>query len=250
MIALVLALLIADPVKAGPHPVDDKDEGACTIFAPATLEGRHPVILWGNGTNAPVVSYAPFLRHWASHGFIVAAAKSGQAGSGRDLLGCLDRLAARDAEAGSFFYGHVDLTRVGAAGHSQGGTGAINAAHDPRITAAAPIQPAGGVMRPEAIAAARAPMLLLSGGVDQLASPERAQRPIFEGARVPVIWATLRSASHTTPSRGGGPYIAATTAFFRWKLMGDQEAAAWFEGDACGLCRSSDWKIERKNSRS
>jgi alpha-beta hydrolase superfamily lysophospholipase len=246
MIAFLMALVLADPAQPGPHAVKDRDEGSCTVFAPVTLEGRHPVILWGNGTNAPIVAYAPLLRHWASHGFVVAAAKSGQAGSGRDMLGCLDRLTQRNGEEGGFYSGRLDLSKVGASGHSQGGAGALNAGRDPRIAATAPIQPAGGMMRPEASEAQHAPMLLLSGGADRVASPERAQAPVFEGARVPVVWATLLPAAHTTPSRGGGAYIGATTAFFRWKLMGDADAAAWFEGEACVLCRSRDWTVRRK----
>lgn len=239
MIALALALLLTDPAAPGPYPVDDRDEGPCTVFAPVKLEGRHPVILWGNGTNTPIVAYAPILRHWASHGFVVAAAKSGQAGSGRDLLGCLDRLTRRNAEAGGFYEGKLDLTRVGASGHSQGGSGALAAGLDSRVSVVAPLQPA----RPP-IGEMKARLLLLSGGVDQVVA--RAQPSVFAAAPSPAIWATLKGASHTTPIQGGRAYAVATTAFFRWRLMGDTEAGAWFEGPNCGLCTSPDWTVERK----
>jgi len=239
MIALALALLLADPSAPGPFAVDDRDEGPCTIFAPAKLEVAHPIILWGNGTNTPVVAYAPMLRHWASHGFVVAAAKTGQAGSGRDLLGCLDRLTQRNGEAGGFYEGKLDLTKVAASGHSQGGSGSLAAALDPRVTVVAPLQPA----KAPAVGL-KARVLLLSGGVDQVVA--RAQPLVFAAAEAPAVWATLKSASHTTPVRGGGPYVAATTAFFRWRLMDDSDAGRWFEGEACGLCTSRDWVVERK----
>src|SRR5688500_20303758 len=49
----------------------------CTIHRPSTLGQNgvtHPVILWGNGTGATPSTYSALLSHWASHGFIVAAA--------------------------------------------------------------------------------------------------------------------------------------------------------------------------------
>ena len=239
MLALAAALLFADPAASGPHAVDDRNEGACIVFAPVKLEGPHPVILWGNGTNAPVAVYAPFLRHWASHGFIVAAARIGQAGSGRDMLGCLDALARRNVEPGGFYEGHVDLARVGASGHSQGGSGALNAGRDPRVISIAPLQPA----RPPEVQP-HGHTLLLSGGSDMVVA--RAQPMIFEAAAPPAVWATLSGASHMTPAQGGGPYLAVTTAWFRWTLLRDAQAGSWFEGERCGLCRSASWTIRRK----
>jgi hypothetical protein len=241
--ALILALLLA--LQPGPQTVDDKDEESCTVFAPATLEGKHPIILWGNGTMTPVAAYAPTLRLWASHGYVVAAAKTGQPGSGFDMLRCLDRLTAREKDEKSFWHGHLDLTKVGAAGHSQGGSGALMAARDRRISATAPIQP-GGRVTAETAAAQTAPMLLLSGGVDVVAPPQTAQAPIFERAGSPVVWATLRTATHTTPVNRENPYSHAALAFFDWRLKGDQQAARQFEGEACALCRDPDWEIRRR----
>lgn len=242
---MILPILAALVLQAAPVPVDDKDEESCTVFAPARLEGRYPIILWGNGTMTPVAAYAPTLRLWASRGYIVAAAKTGQPGSGFDMLRCLDRLTAREKDPASFWHGHLDLSKVGAAGHSQGGSGALMAARDRRITATAPIQP-GGRVTPEAVAGQTAPMLLLSGGADTVASPERAQAPIFEAARIPVVWATLKTATHTTPVNRETPYAHAALAFFDWRLKGDEDAARWFEGDSCALCRNPDWEVRRR----
>lgn len=110
---------------------------------PARLGGcrAHPVVLWGNGTGSTPSTYAGLLRHLASHGFIVAAAGTGSAGSGREMLAGLDHLAAEHRRPGSPFHGRVDLDRVGATGHSQGGAGAIGSGADPGVDTVVPIQP-------------------------------------------------------------------------------------------------------------
>lgn len=240
----------------GPYVVDNRNEGpGCTIFAPERLGGdgglKHPIILWGNGTRSMVASYSPMLRHWASQGFVVAAAITNSAGSGAPLLGCLDYLTQKAGEAGSPYAGRLDLTKVGASGHSQGGGGALMAARDPRITTTAPIQPytLGLGFKPDAIPGQHGPILLLSGGSDTTAGAETNQMPVFDGASVPVFWATLKGSSHSAPATGdSGPYRVITTAWFRWKLMGDPAAARGFEGVDCEVCQAQAWLITRNQA--
>lgn len=241
-IALALtALLAADFQKAGPLKIDERVEGSCTVFAPAPLTGGHPVILWGNGTGAKVSSYRPILRHLASHGFVAVAANTSEAGTGAEMIACLDQVSKSPIASG------LDLTKVGAAGHSQGAWGAIQAGRDPRIKATAPINPGGGNVRMEAVTAQKAPMLLLSAGADRVAPPERAQALIYRAARTPVTWATIRRAGHLDAADDpAGRYREALTAWFLWRLKGDEDAATMLEGSGCGLCENSDWKIEFK----
>ena len=56
------------------------EEQRVTIYRPAKLRwGRkYPVIFWANGTFMRPISYQGFLKHLASHGFIVAATHSSQ----------------------------------------------------------------------------------------------------------------------------------------------------------------------------
>src|ERR1043165_5002184 len=76
---------VTDYAAPGPFKVTSKEEGPdCTVFRPETLgEGglKHPIILWGNGTRSRVPAYTPMLSHWASQGFVVAAANTNSAGS-------------------------------------------------------------------------------------------------------------------------------------------------------------------------
>jgi predicted dienelactone hydrolase len=262
VLGLALAFLAVTPLQAQPQPmaydkrgpeaiVSDPGGPTCTIFRPKALAAggrKNPVILWGNGTGAQPVGYRGILQSLASWGFVVAAANTPNAGSGQDMLACLDWLTAENARAGGPFEGKLDLEKVGASGHSQGGGGALLAGRDPRVKATAPLMPATGGPRYAAAGqpGQHGPMLLLSGSADRMTPPERSQQPVFDKADTPVVWATLVGAGHLAPMNDGGPFPGIVTAWFRWTLLGDSAAKALFEGEACGYCRNLGWTIRRK----
>jgi hypothetical protein len=233
------------------------DPSNCTIFRPATLgEGglRHPVILWGNGTAAFPQVYAGVLSHWASHGFIVAAANTSNAGSGKEILACLDFLAQRDAADGNPYSRHVDLDNVGVSGHSQGGAGAIMAGSDERVSVTAPLEPyigaipLGGTFDSASIREQKGPMFLMSGTKDTIAQPAVNQQPVYDDANVPVFWGTLVGADHLTAATGDiSGFRGPATAWFRFNLMGDASARQLFYGPLCALCADQSWQVQRKN---
>lgn len=258
-LAVLVLALIASPALAQESPYDSRGgynvkqtrEGpGCHFFRPITPEPNpSPVILWGNATNTMVARYAPMLSHWASHGFIVGAAETGNAGSGRDMLACLDFLQRENAREGSVFFGAVDASRVGASGHSQGATGAMMAGRDARITATAPIEPAtrGAFYQAGAEKKQHGPMLLLSGSADTITDPLIHHQFVFEDANVPVVWATLLGAGHNAPAvQDSGPFRPAITAWFRWQLMGDAAARALFAGEGCAYCVDPGWDVRRR----
>jgi pimeloyl-ACP methyl ester carboxylesterase len=218
----------------------------CTVFRPVDLKPGARVILWGNGTGTQPVDYAPLLQQLASYGFVVAAANTPNAGSGLEMLKCLDWLTTENGRDGSAYKGKLDLTKVGATGHSQGGGGTLMAGRDPRITVTAPLMPAGRGDPSATAGQQHGPMLLLSGGLDTITPPERAQKPLFEATKTPVIWLTYKSAGHLAAMRDAGPYRAALTAWFLYQLDGDAKAGAMFTGEACGYCTDQDWIIQRK----
>ena len=67
----------ADPAGSGPEPAVVYSEGSLpthTIYRPAVLAGRYPIVLWGNGSCVNSnFGYREFLAEVASHGFIVLA---------------------------------------------------------------------------------------------------------------------------------------------------------------------------------
>ncbi|HEY8538176.1 MAG TPA: hypothetical protein VIL28_04865 [Steroidobacteraceae bacterium] len=228
--------------SAGPFAVTQQAGGtSCTIYRPTNLTSGHPIILWGNGTGASPSTYASGLRHWASYGFVVAAANTSNAGTGSEMLGCLNWLA------NSSLRGALDLNRVATSGHSQGGGGSIMAGRDSRIDATAPIQPyiLGLGHQTSSQSQQRGPMLLLSGSSDIIAGPTLNQAPVFARANVPVFWATRSGASHFEPVGDFGDFRGITTAWFLYQLRGDAQAAALFTGQ-CQMCSASGWSVQRK----
>lgn len=226
----------------------------CTIARPTTLgeAGRlHPVLLWGNGTTANPFIYNQVLSHWASHGFIVAAANTSNAGDGTDMLACLEWLTAQHNDPTSAYAGAVDLERVGASGHSQGGGGALMVGADPRVSVTAPLQPYteqdfGGYDQASQ-SAQTGPMFLMSGALDTIASPMPNQQRVFDDANLPVFWGTLAGADHVIAAIGNiSGFRGPSTAWFRLHLMCDESARPLFY-DACTLCEDPDWDAQTAN---
>lgn len=241
---------------AGPFATtrDAPASSNCTIFRPATLgQGgvTHPVILWGNGTFTSPSTYSALLTHLASHGFIVAAANTSNAGDGSQMIACLGFLTTQSNTSGSPLFHRVDLDRVGATGHSQGGAGTIMAGRDARVKFTAPMAPfitaipGGGRFDTAAIGQQRGPMFLISGGNDTLAVPSRHQQPVFNSANVSVVWATLAGAAHGDVTGNAGGFRGPLTAWFRAKLMDDASAAQLFPAP-CRLCTTQGWSVQVK----
>ncbi|MCP4675545.1 MAG: alpha/beta hydrolase [Deltaproteobacteria bacterium] len=241
--------------KRGPFETRSGSEGpACVIHHPKDLgQGglRHPIIVWGNGTMGFPAVYAGLLDHWASHGFIVAAAKTTNAGTGKEMLACAEFLIRKDDEVGHKYEGKVDTKNIGASGHSQGGGGSIMAGADDRVTITAPLQPyvIGLGHQTSSQSQQSGPMFIMTGGKDTIAPPAMNQAPVFNNSNVPTFWGTLKNADHAiTPLGNAGGFRGPSTAWFRLHLMGDENARSMFYGEDCGLCTNSNWtNIQRKD---
>ncbi len=245
---------VSDFAATGPFATTSGGLGfSCTVYRPSTLGQNgvtHPVILWGNGTGSSPSTYAGFLRHLASHGFIVVAADTSNAGNGSEMLSCLGSIISANGSSISPFYRKVDTARVGASGHSQGGAGTIMAGRDARVTATAPIQPyltyipGGGTFLYSSIGQQRGPMFLVSGSADTIAVPGIHQEPVHDSVNQPVWWATRSGASHFEPVGSAGSFRGPVTAWFRARFMNDASAERVFT-NPCTLCTAIGWDVER-----
>jgi len=210
---------------------------------------RHPIILWGNGTTASPPIYAGVLNHWASHGFVVAAANTSNAGTGREMLACLDYLEAENLRAGSDYEGLLDVALVGASGHSQGAGGAIMVGADPRVSVTAPVEPYITGLGHDAASQKNqhGPMFLMSGGRDPIALRAIQQQPVFDNTNAAVFWGTLKAADHLISAVGDiSDFRGPATAWLRLHLMADESARSYFYGVNCKLCTDSAWTVEKK----
>lgn len=246
---------VSDFAASGPFSTTSGSLGlSCTVYRPSTLGQNgvtHPVILWGNGTGASPSTYSGLLRHLASHGFIVAAANTSNAGNGSEMLSCLSSLISANGSATSVYYRKVDTARVGASGHSQGGAGTIMAGRDARVTATAPIQPyigyipGGGLFSDASIRQQRGPMFLVSGTADTIAVPTIHQLPVYSDVNQPVWWGTLTGATHFEPVGDAGSFRGPVTAWFRARFMDDASAERVFT-NPCTLCSAFAWNVRRR----
>ncbi|MBO2457580.1 alpha/beta hydrolase family protein [Actinomadura violacea] len=231
--------------RPGPHQVSVKNEAVTTFYYPSDIAAgtaSYPVIIWGNGTFATPPVYDGLLRHWASYGFIVAAADTAFANTGQEMRAGIDRLTVLNGKAGSPFHGRVDLAHIGAAGHSQGGAGAINASADERVTTTVPIQP-GPLATTSGV---HGPALYLAGQNDTIVDPAWVHDFYARTTQVPAFFAELAGATHFTTVGDGGEFRGITTAWFRYHLSGDRQARSVFYGPDCGICSGSTWlKVER-----
>ncbi|WP_334431391.1 alpha/beta hydrolase family protein [Micromonospora sp. CPCC 206060] len=219
-----------------------------TLYYPrdiAASSRRHPVIVWGNGTGALPLVYRDLLLHWASHGFIVSAANTPTSNLGISMRAGIDALTQADNNPASIFYRQVDLGRIGAAGHSQGGAAAIVVGADPRIDTIIPIQP-GPLADIDDV---HVPAFLMAGQYDSIVFPVLVQAFYDDADHIPAIYGEVRGADHFTIVGDPGPFAAPTTAWFRFHLMDDAEARTQFYGPSCGICTDTrTWSDVRRNT--
>lgn len=102
----------------------DREGNLCDIWYPTNLGANgfhHPVISWANGSGQVPPVYSYWLRHLATWGFIVVGTRDTGTSSGGTVTDAANYIITQGNTAGSLFYGKVDGTKAGVAGHSQGG---------------------------------------------------------------------------------------------------------------------------------
>jgi hypothetical protein len=212
----------------GPEPVATMGAGACTRFLPpqGAVDSRGG-LGWANGTGASPNTYSGILRRVASYGTLVTAANTAQSGTGQATATCITQLDQARSDSNG---------RFATAGHSQGGSGSINAARlNNRVVVTCPVQLDGTFTATSSPADLRGtrtgPATIMCGGSDNLAPCTRAQNGDgkFNGATVPVIRISVVGSGHTgpgSPTGNGSLYAAITTACVEAAVGGDAQASA------------------------
>ncbi|MFG3041456.1 alpha/beta hydrolase family protein [Streptomyces sp. NPDC048330] len=233
----------------GPYEVNVDIEVVHTFYYPRDMGRRgerHPVVIWGNGTGAVPGFYSGLLRHWASQGFIVAAANTPTSNFALSMRAGIDVLENRNADGASPFFGKVDLDHIASAGHSQGGAAALNAAVDPRVDTAVPIQP-GPLADPDLM---DEPVFYLAGQNDLTVWPALVKAFHRDSDHVPSVYGEVRGAGHLSSIGDGGNFRAPTTAWLRFWLLGDENARGMFFGPGCVHCSDTGlWSGWDRNTK-
>ncbi len=240
-----------------------------TIFKPQDLSkfgstDKLPIIAWGNGAcfDSPW-EHVNFLNEVASHGFLVIAIgtmpKQTDVRSKSDkLLDAIDWAIDQNADPKSPYYQKIDTENIAVSGMSCGGLQALEVAHDPRITTigvfnSGILRNVGGGMTgmpqvtKDQLLKIHTPTLYLLGGESDIAYGNGMDD--FEKINhVPVFVGNLEVGHGGTYAKPyGGEFAKVATAWYKWQLKGDQEAAKMFTGKKPWLADSEGWVVAKKN---
>jgi hypothetical protein len=108
----------------------DSAGNKCLLVYPTNLGTngfKHPIVAYGNGTNADPIEAAYFLKHLASWGFVIAGSEDKQTLPGITILDSVKFLIAADSNTSRIFLNKLDVSQIGAVGYSQGAFGVISA---------------------------------------------------------------------------------------------------------------------------
>lgn len=100
------------------------------VWYPADMvehDEKYPMVIMANGTGIKASQYRAVFKHLASWGFIVVGNEDENSRTGESSAATLAFMLKANEDKNSDFYGKIDVTNIGIAGHSQGGVGAINA---------------------------------------------------------------------------------------------------------------------------
>jgi hypothetical protein len=196
-----------------------------TLFLGATNVAK-PGLTWANGTGATPGTYTGILNRVAFNGVQVVASNSTQTGTG----------TAVSQGVGVLMGAGLNVTnRFCASGHSQGGSGCVNASRmNPNIICTIPVEPDNRFTASSNGRDIKGPALILCGGADNLAPCGAAGSGsngsgLYNQATVPITQLTIQGAGHTgngSPTGNGGLFAAFVAAHTNAVLRGDAQARA------------------------
>lgn len=106
-------------------------------------------------------------------------------------------------------------------------------------------------VNPASVQKLRIPVAYFIGGQrDILYGGAVADIALYEVA--PLFWASIDLAgpdphAGTFREPNGGTFGVVGTAWLKWQLNGDAQAARMFEGANCTLCTDPKWDVRKKN---
>jgi Chlorophyllase enzyme len=257
-------------------PCDSKGN-QCDIFYPSDVTSsttRWPLVVWANGTAATPDKYTYWLRHLASWGFVIVATRDQQTGFGNTALDSLAYMQGEEADPASPFYHRIDFSHVGAAGHSQGASGAANAMFHSNgvISTAVVFHPADNCLLTPTLAGGAGSIFYVSGTADGLIAPDtqgsgtqlNSQTAYYNATPAAMAKAKglLKGTNHNdisgTPgcgllgilqscNNGTYGYLGFPTAWLVWKLKGDAAAGAAFKAGSGEFFTASAWTGQVSN---
>jgi hypothetical protein len=244
---------VTDFSAAGKFQYQARHSGTVKIWVPTVPAGcKVPIVHLANGTGASCSAYQQVLNRLASHGFLTTCYENTNTGAGTQGITAIETV----------YKNHADIadTKIGSTGHSQGGQAAFTvlekaeAKWGPSYTyAGLAMQPASGFgSQPSpgpwsaVYGRIKSPMFMFSGTSDTLVSAAWVQRG-FDALSDTIEaynWSAVGATHIPTPQTATNQVAV---AWFRWKLLGDNEACKAFKA----LPDGSGWNsVKEQNAKS
>lgn len=201
-------------------------------------EKTYPVIAWANGTMCTYELYEELLKSIAMGGYIVVANGETMAADGTAQRASIDFILSENANLSSVLYQKVNTGAIGAAGHSQGGRSAVNAAAaDARIGCVLSV--AGSNYKEEAERLS-APVLFTTGTRDLVVAADSWVKPAYKVCKGPAVYVSLKDGVHTSCSAKPLVYSAYAVKWFDAWLKNDSTAKQTFVNGGA-LSKDTAW---------
>jgi predicted dienelactone hydrolase len=215
---------------------------------------RHPIITWGNGTNATPSNYYGLLNHLASWGFVVIAVDDPTTGTGAEMLTAAQYMVQRDSDSSSIFYQKLDTAHVGAVGHSQGAGGTVNATNHSSgliktaVTIALPNQIWVSAGDEYYVDQFTVPVLFLGGASDTIIASPSTQTGYYNQVPGAAAVAVLKGAGHNTIQNTGGGFLGYINAWLMYTLRNDSTARGAFVGATPEINTNTSWQNQAEKN--
>ena len=173
-----------------------------------------------------------------------------------DLTDAVDWALAENKRAGSPYFGRIDPAQIAYSGWSCGGVQALQVAKDPRVKTLVihnsgmlnngPTNMTGTSVGKEVLLTLHTPVIYIEGGPKDIAY-ENGMDDFKRISHVPAAIANL-AVGHggTFNEPNGGAAASVAVSWLNWQLRGDAQSAKRFVGEDCGLCKDTQWSLERK----
>lgn len=239
------------------------DNGGGVLCYPKRLSDtqKHGVILWGPGGGSNPNDYEGIIRRLASHGFVVVATSESPDGTDRGIP-ALNWLEKKNTTQGDVLYGKLDMTKVGASGHSMGGLQSEKMLINDKRVITAVLNNSGAFNHAELANVPQGKTAAIVYGEGGMERPNAEGDYNNNNVKVPACLLKMTGGQGNECyngecgwGHGSGPWggMAATVAWMRWHLGGEDWRKDDFVGtsgkyiDGAIVGQPGKWKGQCKN---
>ena len=222
---------------------------------------KHAVVVWGPGGGTEPGAYGGIIRRLASHGFVVIALRESP-GNATQAIPALNWLEKKNKDPNDPLYQKLDMTKVGCSGHSMGGLESEQALiKDDRVITAM-LNNSGDLGHTAMSQVSTSKTVGIVYGEGGMERPNAEADYNNQGVKAPACLIKMTGGQGNECQQGecgwghgSGPWggMAATVAWMRWHLGGEDNRKADFVGTSGRyingeiLGERGHWKGQCKN---